>query len=390
MTLAYFDCFSGAGGDMIVAALVDAGADADAVTHGLADLGLPMKVSFETVTRKGIGGTRFVVEVCAHEHHHHRHLDDILNLIAKACLPPRAAARACDIFNRLAVAEATIHKTQPEHVHFHEVGAIDSIADIVGACLALETLDIDELVCGPLPLGSGTVECEHGILPVPAPATAALLKGFAVTREETGVEMTTPTAAAIFTTLARSAAMPAMRVEAVGYGAGTREHGAVANLLRVFVGRRDADGQVDSLTELAANIDDCSGQIIGATLEKLIAAGCHDAWAAPITMKKSRPAWMLCVLCSDDDVPRMEAILFSETTTLGIRRRPCRRRKLLRRHETVETPYGPIRVKIGSSETGDLTCQPEFADCRTAADAHHVSLREVIQAAVIAQRGKQL
>ncbi|MCE5326117.1 MAG: nickel pincer cofactor biosynthesis protein LarC [Planctomycetaceae bacterium] len=388
MTLAYFDCFSGAGGDMIVAALIDAGADAAAVTAGLGNLGLPMEVSFETTTRKGIGAARFVVNICAHEHHHHRHLEDIVNLISKACLPPRAAARACEVFNRLAVAEAAVHKTQPEHVHFHEVGAIDSIADIVGACLALESLGVDELICGPIPLGSGTVECEHGILPVPAPATAALLKGFAVTREETGVEMTTPTAAAIFTALGRSGPMPPLRVEAVGYGAGTREHGSVANLLRVFIGSGDPDGQVDSLTELAANIDDCSGQIIGATLEKLIAAGCHDAWAAPITMKKSRPAWMLCVLCSDSDVPRMETIIFSETTTLGIRRRPCRRRKLLRRHETVETPYGPIRVKIGSDSALDLTCQPEFADCQAAADSHHVPLREVIQAAMTTLRQK--
>ena len=385
MTLAYFDCFAGAAGDMIVAALVDAGADRKAVEAAVTSLpGLDGSVGFETAARGGMAGTLFTVTETGHAH---RSLADILQLIEAGGLPPRVTERSRSIFQRLAGAEAAVHQVSVEDVHFHEVGAVDSIADIVAACVALESLNVDDVRCGAVPVGSGTVTCAHGELPLPAPATAALLKGFDIVRTDSGQEMTTPTAAAFFAALAESSTpLPAMRVDAVGYGAGTRDSGSLPNLLRVFVGETSADGHVDSLVELATNLDDCPGTVIGATIEKLLAAGCRDAWAAPIVMKRSRPAWTLSALCDVADVPRAEQIIFSETTTLGIRRRPCHRTTLLRRHETVQTPYGPIRVKVGALGEADVTARAEFSDCRDAAEAHHVPIKDVIAAAESAFR----
>jgi len=278
----------------------------------------------------------------------HRGLADILTMIDGADLPGRVAERAKAIFTRLGQAEASIHQVDLAQVHFHEVGAVDSIADIVGACLALDSLGVDRIVCSPIPLGSGTVTCDHGQFPLPAPATAALLAGVPTKPGPNEGEATTPTAAAILTTLADAfGPLPALTVDAIGYGAGTREGDAVPNLLRIFIGEVSEDGSADTVVELSANIDDCSGEVIGAAIDKLLAAGCVDAWAAPIVMKKSRPAWTLSALCSEADVAAVEDIFFRETTTFGVRRRHCARRKLDRRHETVETPYGPVRIKLG-------------------------------------------
>lgn len=383
MTVAYFDCFSGAGGDMIVGALVDAGADAEALKASLAALGeLPFDVDFQTVNRGGMAGTKFNVTV-HDEQHEHRRLGDILELIAKAHLPGRAADRASEIFTRLARAEAKVHGVDPEQVHFHEVGAVDGIVDIVGAALAMEQLDIDRVLCSPIPVGSGTVTCQHGKLPLPAPATAQLLVGAPTYQTGFDGEMTTPTAAAVLTTLSESfGPVPQMEVTSVGYGAGSRQDTPLPNLLRVILGQQGDQGQVDSVVELSANIDDCTGEIIGATIEKLLAAGCLDAWAAPIVMKKSRPAWTLSAMCSPADAQTAEQIIFTETTTLGIRHRRCTRSTLMRRQQTVETPYGPIRIKIGLSGSREVTACPEFSECLAAAEAHHVPVKEVVAAAV--------
>ncbi len=399
MTVAYFDCFAGAAGDMIVGALIDAGADFAALSAHLEKLHVEGLVTrIEKVSRGGLPGTKFHVDVPEHSHdhdehghhdHHHHHcgLSEILALIAAAGLPPRAAARATAVFERLAKAEAKVHQTSVEEVHFHEVGAIDSIADIVGGCVALELLGIDEIRCSAIPLGSGTVKCAHGVLPVPPPATAELMRGALVAPSSIAEEMTTPTAAAILTALtAGYGAMPELAVSAVGYGAGTRDGGPMPNLLRVFIGEASPAGTADAVVELSANIDDSTGEVLGATIEKLLAAGCVDAWASPIVMKKSRPAWMLSALCFERDVPAVERIIFSETTTFGIRRRPCSRTKLDRRFEHVETPFGPIRIKIGSAAGQVLTASPEFADCAAAASAHHVSIREVMATAVTLYR----
>ena len=385
MKLAYFDCFAGAAGDMTVGALLDAGADADALRTGLARLAGNIDVRFETVQRGGIAGTMFRVEQSGDPPH--RGLADILAMIDGANLPDRVAEQAKAIFTRLGQAEAKIHQVDLDHIHFHEVGAVDSIADIVGACLALDSLGVDRIVCSAIPVGSGTVMCEHGQIPLPAPATAALLAGVPTKPGPNQGEATTPTAAAILTTLAEvGGPMPAMTVDAIGYGAGTREGDAVPNLLRVFLGEASEDGSADTVVELSANIDDCTGEIIGAAIDKLLAAGCVDAWAAPIVMKKSRPAWMLSALCTEADVAAVEEIFFRETTTFGVRRRHCARRKLNRRHETVETPYGPVRVKLGVLDGRIVTASPEFADCAAAADAHHVPVREVLAAAAAEYR----
>lgn len=401
MNVAYFDCFAGAGGDMIVASLLDAGADAQAVSTGLAGLALPgLHVATEPIVRQGLGALRFVVD----DHHHHGHddhqhdhphrgLSDVLEIINRGKLPAGAAANAAKIFQRLAQAEAKVHRTTVDRVHFHEVGAVDSIADIVGACLALESLKIDRIYCSPIPLGRGTIQCAHGLLPVPAPATAELLVGASTVPGLMDGEATTPTAAAIFTTLAcQFGPPPAMAVTSVGYGAGTRETAPLPNLLRVLIGRlpdNETDQTTDSVVELSANIDDATGEIIGLAIDRLLAAGCLDAWAGPIVMKQSRPAWQVSALCAEGDVAEAERILFTETTTFGIRRRPATRTKLTRDWVTVETPYGPIRVKVGRRDGVEITASPEFADVRGAASAHHVSAKEAYASAMAAYRARE-
>jgi len=379
--LAYFDCFAGAGGDMIVGALLHAGADFGALQVELAKLGVPgYAVRCEKAHRGGIVGLRFHVD--AQEQQPHRRLGDILAITENAALAPRVKERARQVFARLAEAEAKVHGIAPQEVHFHEIGAIDSIVDVVGSCVALELLGVEKVLCSPIPLGSGTVQTEHGQLPLPAPATAELLVGAKTFDNGAIGEATTPTAAAVLTTLAESfGPPPAMTVAAVGYGAGSRDPGPLPNLLRVLLGRQDPMGSTDTVVELSANIDDCTGEVIGATVQKLLAAGCLDAWACPIFMKKSRPAWMLCVLCEPGSVEAAQKILFTETTTFGIRRRLCERAKLLRYHQTVETPYGPIRVKTGQLDGRTITASAEFADCLSAAETHHVPVREVIRAA---------
>lgn len=406
MPIAYFDCFAGCGGDMIVASLIDAGACLDAVAEPIARLGFEgVELKAQTVRRRGMRGVHFQVldhgkpadahwggDEAAHEHdHHHRHahrgLSDVLSLIDRAGLPDRPAERARAIFRRLARAEAKVHGVGVDDVHFHEVGAVDSIVDVVAACVALELLGIERVLCSPITLGSGTIECAHGTMPVPAPATAELVGGAATVVGGVEGEATTPTAAAVLTTLAESfGSLPAMKVAKVGWGAGTRDGGPMPNLLRVFVGEADDAGDVDAAVELSANIDDCTGEVLGATIDKLLLAGCLDAWAAPIVMKKSRPAWMISALCDPADEAEAARILLRETTTFGLRRRRCGRIKLDRRIETVETRYGPIRVKIGLLDGREVTAAPEFEDCRRAAETHHASVREAIAEALLSYR----
>ncbi len=374
---------------MIVASLLNAGADFDALKTELAKLKLVnVELKAETVLRSGLTGTLFTVTPLEHEHAH-RHLDDILSLINAAALPPRAKDRAGRIFTRLAEAEAAVHGISVQEVHFHEVGAVDSIMDIVGGCVAMELLDIDRVYCSAIPVGSGTITCQHGTMPAPAPATAKLLVGVKTVQSAAKGEVTTPTAAAVLTTLAESfGPMPEMDVTAVGCGAGSRDDGPLPNLLRVYVGTPADEGDSDTVIELSANIDDCSGEILGSTIEKLLAAGCLDAWATPIVAKKSRPAWLLSALCDVADMAAAEKIIFSETTTFGIRRRQCSRTKLRREHKTVETAYGPIRVKIGRLGENIMTAQPEYADCAIAAETHHVPVKEVFSAAEAAYRAE--
>jgi len=384
MSVAYFDCFAGAGGDMIVASLLDAGCDRQALIAALGKLNLSgYAISADQASRCGITATKFDVELSdSPAEQPHRGLKDCLELIEQADLPARASQRAAEIFTRLARAEAAVHGCGIEEVHFHEVGAVDSIIDIVGSCLALELLDVDRVFCSVIPVGTGTITCEHGTLPVPSPATAELLRGHRARPGPIAAEMTTPTAAAILTTLAGELGhMPEMTVNAIGYGAGTRDSAELPNLLRVFVGELSESWTADSVVELTVNLDDCTGEIIADAIEALLSSGCLDAWAAPIVMKKSRPAWQLSALCDPADVQTAEDVLLSHTTALGVRRRVCGRTKLAREFHTVVTEYGPIRIKLGKRREAILTASPEFSDCQSAAQAHNVPARVVMDAA---------
>lgn len=388
MNIAYFDCFSGAGGDMIVGSLIDAGANADTLRECFDSLGLSgYSLSIERVTKQGFAATRFHVELeksesdCKAAKPSHRHLSQILEIIEKAPLSLASKEKIGSIFQRLARAEAKVHGSSIEKVHFHEVGAVDAIVDITGAVVGLELLGIERVVCSPITTGSGVVTCEHGVLPVPAPATAELLKGVPVVGGPDEGEQITPTAAAILTTLASEfRSIPPMVIREIGFGAGSREGKSRPNVLRVLVGEESCDAEMDEITVLETNIDDTSPQLVGHCIERLLERGALDAYAVPIQMKKCRSGLLLAVLCEHGAVGLMESILFAETRTFGIRRHRMQRKKLQRRHESVTTRFGEIRVKLGWSAESQ-TASPEFEDCRAAAQEHNVAVRTVIDAA---------
>lgn len=383
MTLAYFDCVSGAAGDMICAALIDAGADADELRSRIAELGIDgYDIEVSRVNKQGFAATYFNVRLDQSTKQPHRHLRHVVEILSDGDLSPRVRDRSIQVFTRLAEAEAAVHGTTIEKVHFHEVGGIDAIVDVVGATTALDMLGVSRVVCSPIPTGSGTVRCEHGVMPVPAPATANLLCGVPLAASPESGELTTPTGAAILTTLAEEfGGLPNMRLARVGYGAGTRDGRTVPNVLRVFLGERDEAGDVDEIVVLETNLDDVPGEVVGHTLERLLDAGALDAYLVPIQVKKSRPGVILTVLADRQNVQTLEQVIFRETGTLGIRRHSTQRSKLFRRLETVATPFGEIRMKIA---TGDelVTASPEYEDCRRAALEHGVPLRSVMEAAM--------
>jgi len=377
MRLCYIDAFSGISGDMLVGALADAGADREAICAALRSLGVAVR--FEPVTRGGIGATKFHVEAVASGPR--RHLRDILGLIREAELPAGAKQKACETFERLGHVEAAVHRIPVERVHFHEVGALDSIADIVGACLAFELLGVEQIHCSPVNLGGGTVAAEHGVLPVPAPATAALLEGKPVYSEGPAVELTTPTGAALAATLACSfGPMPAMRLRATGYGAGSRELSGRPNVLRVLVGEDSRAAEATLVSVLEANIDDSSPEVLAFALERLLEAGALDATLEPLIMKKGRPGVLLRVIARPEDQERLAALMLAETSTLGLRVYRAERRVQARRLVEVQLPEGVVRVKV--SEDG--RCAPEYEDCRKLALASGRPLREIVTEAMLA------
>lgn len=386
MRCGYFDCFGGVAGDMVLGALIDAGLSLDVLRDVIARLRLPdVALDVARVRRGALAATQVSVQVGPAARRGHRHLPDILDLIAAAELPAAAADRAARVFRRLAEAEARVHGIPVEKVHFHEVGAADAIVDIVGACVGLETLGLERIVCSPLPPGSGSVCCEHGVLPVPAPATLELLRGVPLATCDATGEMTTPTGAALMTTLAAEfGPLPPLRVDAVGYGAGTRDTPERPNVLRLLVGEPAADehAEADSVVVLEANMDDATGQAVAHAVGRLLEAGALDAYSVPITMKKGRPGLLVTVLARPGDVPALEALLFAETTTLGIRRHLCQRHCLAREHVTVTTPFGPVRVKVGRYAGQVARAWPEYEDCAAAARAAGQSLRAVQEAAL--------
>lgn len=381
MRCAYFDCFAGAAGDMILGALVDAGWPLAALQDVVARLRLPgVQVSAARVQRGGLAATHVQVHLPAGARAPHRHLPDILALIADAGLPGAAARRAAAVFTRLAQAEAAVHGIAPEQVHFHEVGAADALVDIVGTCAAVAQLGLDTIACSPVPTGSGTVACEHGLLPVPAPATAELLRGVPLAECPEPAELTTPTGAALLTTLASAfGPLPAMRIDAIGYGAGTRENRTRPNLLRIFLGQPATPPatEQDLVSVLEAQVDDATGQAVAHACERLREAGALDVFVVPIIMKKGRPGQLLSALCRPPDRAALEAVLFRETPTFGVRHHECVRSVLAREQVDVNTRFGPVRVKVGRRGGQVLQAWPEYEDCAAAARRHGVALRDV-------------
>lgn len=376
MNLCYFDAFSGISGDMTVGALIDAGAPADALIAALESLPTGAKYSSEKTIRGGVTGSKFRVEVVQDKKH--RHLPHIIEMIEGASISARAKANAKAVFQKLGEAEAGVHGVPIEKVHFHEVGAADSIADIVGACVALDLLNVTEVHLSAINVGSGTVETEHGTLPVPAPATARLLAGKPVYSKGPAVELTTPTGAAIAATLAASfGAMPAMHIQAIGYGAGDNDFKGQPNVLRAVIGQRSAATETTTVSVIEANIDDSSPQVLGYALEKLMAAGALDAALSPLQMKKNRPGSLLRVIARPEDQERLAEVIFAETSTLGLRIYSAERRIQERQIVTVETPWGPVRGKL----SGQGAFAPEYDDCREIAERTGTPLPKVLAAA---------
>jgi len=384
MKIAYLDCMSGVSGDMLLGALVDAGAELAAIQAGIDSLGLPScRLDAQEVKKKGFRAVK--VNVLHEPEHKHRHLHHITDIIvaSQLSLPQKELAKR--IFTRLGEAEAKVHGTTIQKVHFHEVGAVDSIADIVGSAIGLDLLGIERVFCSPVPTGGGFVEIAHGRVSVPAPATAELLQGVPLAPSSVQAELTTPTGAAIVTTVAESfGGLPAMRIERIGYGAGTRDLESQANLLRLIVGQTDEQVESDQVWILETNLDDVSGEVIGHTTALLMDAGALDVYTTAIQMKKNRPAVMVSVICRADDVSQLEAILFRETTTLGVRRWPASRHTLPREACQVETPWGPIAGKLATGPGGKVRFSPEYDACRRIAVEHRVPLADVYDAARLA------
>jgi len=377
MKIAHFDAFSGIAGDMTVAALLDAGAPAEALFAGLDSLGTGARFSVERVKRHGIAGTKFNVEF--EDGHKHRHLPHIVKMIEASALPEKAKANAIHVFEVLGAAEAQVHGVPIEKVHFHEVGAVDSICDIAGACYALDLLDIEGVNCSAINTGSGTVEADHGTMPVPTPATALLLAGKPAYARGPETELTTPTGAALMAALASGfGALPPMRIAAQGFGAGTKDFPEMANMLRVMVGETSGAAESTTVSVLEANIDDCSPQVLGYAMERLFEAGALDVTLSPLVMKKQRPGNLLRVIATPETREDLVAIIFNETTTLGLRVYDAERRVQARVHETVETPFGPVRVKVG-----EYGASPEYEDCRELALKTGVPLKEIFAVATL-------
>lgn len=395
MKVLYFDCFAGISGDMVLGALVDSGCEVAALEKELRRLSVSgWKISAARIPKKAIHATRVLVETS--EHHHHRSLSVILEMIGKAGLAPRVAERSSRIFRRLGEAEALVHQEPIEKVHFHEVGAVDAIVDVVGACIGFELLGVEQFACSALNVGGGSVQTAHGLLPVPAPATAELLRGAPTYSTGIARELVTPTGAAIVSTLATVfGPQPRMKVSAVGYGAGNADLTEQPNVLRIFLGESDPgenSAQWDEeIAVIEANLDDMNPQIYGYFVEKALTAGALDVYTASIQMKKNRPGSLLSILCCLSDVDRMMDLLFMETTTIGARTYTARRRALPRENASVQTSFGAVRMKLSKMNGHILTASPEYEDCQRIAAEKNIPLKRVISEAMLEfekQRGK--
>jgi pyridinium-3,5-bisthiocarboxylic acid mononucleotide nickel chelatase len=385
MRTLYFDCFAGASGDMILGALVAAGVDPHALGEQLSLLGVQgYAIDFQTVDRCGISATYAHVQTTPE--HAHRHLDDILEIISNSRLTAGVKDRAAKIFLRLATAEAHVHNEPIADVHFHEVGALDAIVDVVGAAICFELLGIEHFVCSPLHLGSGTVEMDHGRFPVPPPAVVELLKGTPVYSTDIKGELVTPTGAAIVTTVCGEyGVIPSMKLEHTGYGAGTRQYEKFPNVLRVLIGEEQTGkATAERLWMIETNLDDMTSQYFGHVMERAFELGALDCYFTPVQMKKNRPGVLLSLLCRNTEREELIEMLFDETTTLGVRSYEVERRALERQIVRVETQYGPIDVKVARLNGNVVKQMPEYEQCRQAARSAKVPLRVVAEAARLA------
>jgi pyridinium-3,5-bisthiocarboxylic acid mononucleotide nickel chelatase len=431
MRIAYLECFSGISGDMFLGALVDAGVSARLLEETVAALGVGAKLEISRVERSGISATKVDVYVDgekdlpreeywerqhehehsqaqsrhshshpgessragapaphSHSHEHGRGLSEIREIISAASISGGAKKTAIAIFEVLGRAEAKIHNTSIESVHFHEVGAVDAMVDIVCTAVGAEELGVDEIICSPLNVGGGMVKCAHGTFPVPAPATVELLADAPVYSSGIQAELVTPTGAAIVKTLAsRFAAFPEMKIEKSGYGAGSRDFPGHPNVVRLTVGEAAATAlgtktAVETITVLEANLDDLNPQVFGYVMDRLLEEGALDAFGMPVQMKKNRPGMLLTVLCKPEDSSKLTHLIFTETTTLGVRRRDEMRQTLARRWQNVGTQWGEVRIKIASMNGTVTNYAPEYEDCRRIAAEHHVPLKTVMGEAV--------
>ncbi len=448
MRVAYLECFSGMSGDMFLGALVDAGVAPRLLEETVAALGIGARLEVSRVVRSGISATKVDVYVdgekdlpreqywerqtTAHNEHEHRHghhehdhhegkhshqdaesrasrplphehsvshehphshahgrgLTEIREIISAAAISETARKTALAIFEALGRAEAKIHNASVESVHFHEVGSVDAMVDIVCAAVGAEALRVDEIVCSPLNVGGGTVKCAHGTIPVPAPATVELLGDAPVYSSGVLAELVTPTGAAIVKTLvSRFAAFPEMKIEKSGYGAGSRDFPGHPNVVRLTVGETASNAVAartssETITVLEANLDDLNPQVFGYVMDRLFEEGALDAFGMPVQMKKNRPGMLLTVLCKPEDAGKLTQLIFAETTTLGVRRRDEMRETLARRWEKVHTPWGEVRIKIASMNGTVTNYAPEYEDCRRIAAEHRVPLKRVMGEAV--------
>jgi len=445
MRIAYLDCFSGISGDMFLGALLDAGVPLRLFEETVAALNIGARLEISRVDRNGITATKVDVyshgekdlpreayweqrkrehghlhdrrrahdqdvnsalkpvellehnyapqpaaptihkPVHEHGHSHDRGLKEIRDIISNAGLPSRTKKTALAIFEALGAAEAKIHNRSIDEVHFHEVGAADAMVDIVCAAAGAETLEVDEIIASPLNVGGGTVECAHGTFPVPAPATLELLKDAPVFSSGIQAELVTPTGAAIVKILAaRFAPFPAMKIEKVGYSAGTRDFAGHSNTVRLTIGEAQPEvgPSQEVITVLEANLDDLNPQVFGYVMDRLLEEGALDALGVPVQMKKSRPGMLLTVLCRKEDAAKLTRLIFTETTTLGVRRRDELRQTLARRWENVHTPWGDVRMKIASINGTVTNYAPEYEDCRRIAAEHHLPIKTVMQEAM--------
>jgi len=390
MKILYFDCFSGVSGNMILGAMVDAGIDIKALKKELKKLdlhGYSLKVS--KVKRKGIKGTKVDVIVDKKKHLHHTHYKDIKRLIERSKLPEKIKEDSLSIFKNIAEAEAKIHRTSVDNVHFHEVGAVDSIVDVVGASICISLLNSDITLSSPINTGKGMVKTEHGLLPVPAPATTEMLKGFPSYSSDIEFELATPTGVGIITAMAKASnTIPVMKTNAIGYGAGSKDFSDSPNLLRIMIGEGYSPSEQDSITVIESNIDDMNPQFYDHIMNRIFDAGALDVFLTPIIMKKNRPAVKITLLSDNDNVNKLADILLKETTSFGLRMYKTERIKLEKEIKTVKTEYGSTKVKIGKKNGKIINIAPEYEDCKRIANERGISIREVYEKVKSATRIK--